>query len=240
MIPLPNDFVCKSAALAANAQQENYKLVIQSANLIIRTKKLTSTAHKALMDLFLTQNMVHHLSRGQMKHLSIPANKTSIKFDNVFTGALPDLVEFGLVSDADFAGGYQTNPFNFRNFGVNLIELKRNGTSRPSEGYTFNFTTGQYIKTYSTFLQELECDTGDKSVSLTPSEWANGYTLYAFKITDNPIGPVTYGPRSKSATRSLRLEVSFAAAVNENITVILLNHMFGRIEFDRFNAVFVL
>ena len=63
LIPSPNDFVCKSAALVGNAQQENYKLVIQSANLIIRTKKLTSKAQKALMDLFLTQNMVHHLSR---------------------------------------------------------------------------------------------------------------------------------------------------------------------------------
>ena len=116
LIMSPNDFVFESAALAANAQQENYKLVIQRANLIIRTKKLTSTAHKALMDLFLTQNMVHHLSRLQMKHLSILANQTSINFGNDFTGALPNLVVVCLVSDADLAGGYQRNPFNFRNF----------------------------------------------------------------------------------------------------------------------------
>ena len=96
-----------------------------------------------------------------MKHLSILANKKSIKFDNNFTGALPDLVIVGLVRDADLAGGYQRIPFNFRNFGVNRIELKRNGTSRPSEGYTPNFATGQYIMAYSTFLQKLECDTGD-------------------------------------------------------------------------------
>ena len=74
LIPSPNDFVCKSAATAANAQQDNYKLVIQSANLIIRTKTLTRTAYKAIMDLLLTQNMVHHLSRVQMKHLLIPTN----------------------------------------------------------------------------------------------------------------------------------------------------------------------
>ena len=240
LIPSTNNIVCKSAALAANAQQKNYKLVIQSANLIICTKKLISTAHKALMDLFLTQNMVHHLSRVQIKYMSIPANQTSINFNNVFTGALPDLVVVNLVSDADYAGGYQRNPFNLQNFGVNSIELKRNGTSRSSDGYTSNFATGQYIKAYSTFLQELECDTGDKSVSLTPSERANGYTLYAFKITEGPIKPVTYGPRSKSAIGSARLEVSFAAAVNENIKVVLLYQLLGRIEFDRFNVVLVL
>ena len=87
VISSPNDIVCKSAAPVENAQQENYKLVIKSANLIIRTKTLTSTDHKALMDLLLTQNMVHHLTCVQMKHLSIPANQTSINFENGFTGA---------------------------------------------------------------------------------------------------------------------------------------------------------
>ena len=48
-----------------------------------------------------------------MKHLSIPANQTSINFDNIFTGFLPDLVIVGLMSDADLAGGYQRNSFNY-------------------------------------------------------------------------------------------------------------------------------
>ena len=118
--------------------------------------------------------------------------------------------------------------------------MKRNGTSVPRGGYTPNFANGQYITAYSTFLQKLECDTGDESISLTSSEWANGYTLYAFKITDGPIGSGTYGPRSKSTTESARLEVSFAAPVNENIKLIVYYQSFGRIEFDQFKAVFVL
>ena len=155
LIPSPNDFVCKSAVPGQARHQENYKLVIQSANLVIRTKTLTSTAQKAFMDLLVSKNIVHHLSRVQMKHLLIPATQTSINFDNVFTGALPNFVVVVLLSDSDLAGGYQRNPFNFRNFGVNRIELKRNCTSRPSEGYSTNFAFGQYKTAYSTFLQEL-------------------------------------------------------------------------------------
>ena len=49
-----NDFVCKSAAPTQRGQQANYKFVIQSANLIVRTKKLTSTAHKALINRLLS------------------------------------------------------------------------------------------------------------------------------------------------------------------------------------------
>ena len=238
--PSPNNFVCKSAAPVGNAAQENFKLVIMSANVIIHTKQLTSTALKAHMELFQLQKMRHHLSRVQMKHLTIPANQTSINFDNVFTGALQDLVIVGLLSDAGLAGGYQRNSFNFQNFGVNRIEIKRNGMSVPRGGYTRNFANGQYLKAYSTPIQELECDTGDKSISLPPSEWANGYTLYFFKITDGPIGSGTYGPRSKSTTRSARLEVSFAAPVNENIKVIVYYQSPGRIEFYQSNAGIVL
>ena len=155
-MPSPNNFVCKSAAPAQAAQQENYKLVIHSFNLIIRTNKLTSMDHSALMDFLESQNIVHRYSSVKIKHLSIPANQTSIDFKNVFTGALQDLIIVGLVSDADFANGYQRNPFNFQNFGVSGIELKRNGTSKPSEGYTPNFAKGQYEKAYMTFVSRAQ------------------------------------------------------------------------------------
>ena len=96
--------------------------------------------------------MVHHLSFVQIKHLSIFANQTFIIFDNVLTGSLPDLVVVGLVSDAHLACCQQINTLNFRNFGVNCIELKRNSTPRQTESSTFNFENGQYRKAYSTFL----------------------------------------------------------------------------------------
>ena len=160
-----------------------------------------------------------------------PKNQSA---STTFLLAQPDLVIVGLVSEADHAGGYQRNPFNFQNFGVNRIDLKRNGMPVPRNGYTPNFANGQYKKNYITFLEQLDCDSGDKCISLTSLEWATGYTLYASKITDGPIGPGTYGPRSKSATGSVRLEVSFAASQNENSKVILLYQMLGRLEFDHF------
>ena len=41
----------------------------------------------------------------------------------------------------------------YKNFGVNRIELKHNGTSKPCERDTPNFATRQYIKAYSTFFR---------------------------------------------------------------------------------------
>ena len=81
------NYLCKSAARNQNALQQKSNLVIQSVNLIIRTKKLTSTNHNALINIVVSQNIVHYKSRVEMKHLAIPANQTYINFDNFFLQA---------------------------------------------------------------------------------------------------------------------------------------------------------
>ena len=80
---------------------------------------------------------------------------------------------------------------------------------------------------------------GDKCVNLTPTEWAKGYTFYAFKVTDGPIGSGTEGPRSRSTTGPLRLEVGFSAPQNTNIKVIILFQNLGVLEFDAIKNVVV-
>ena len=133
LMTFPNIFVCKLAA------QEKFKLVMSSANIIIYIKQFTRTGLKAIMERLKLQNMRHQFSRIQMKHLTILSNQTSINFDNVVTRALSDLVIVSLVSDADLAGGYHRKLFNLKFFGVNRIEIKRNGTSVPRKGYIPKF-----------------------------------------------------------------------------------------------------
>ena len=240
LIPAANNFVIKSVApQQGGAAQQNYKAVIQFASFIVYTKQLTNEAEYAHSELLKQKVMRLPYTRVQVKHLSIPQNQTSYNFDNVFTGSLPDLIVVGLLDDADFAGGNQRNPFNFQNFGVNRLELHRNGTPVPRSSYTPIFANGQYIKDYETMQRQLGFGKGDKCVNLTPTEWANGYTIYAFKVTDGPIGSGTEGPRSRSTTGSIRLEVGFSAPQNTNIKVIILSQNLGVLEFDAFKNVVV-
>ena len=172
-----------------------------------------------------------------MKTLAISANLTSFSLDNLFTGALPDRVIIGLVDDRDIGGSYGRNPFNFQRFNVTNMQLKRNGTLVPREGYKQTFGDSKYIRSYMTFQSQLGGLNGDTCVALTPNEWANGYTVYAFKVTDGPIGSGTGSPRSRANQGSCRLEITFSQGNAENIKVVVLSESFGQLEFDQYKQV---
>lgn len=55
------------------------------------------------------------------------------------------------------------------------------------EGSTSNFINNQYKNDYITFINELECETSNISISLTLAELATGFKLFEFKIIDYSI-----------------------------------------------------
>ena len=234
---LPNDD--KFIFMTSEGNAFGPKVVIKDMNLIIHTKQLsdaTELAHRAIMK---ENNIQLPYCRVQTKHVSIPANSSTICLDNLFTGTLPDLVVMGFVADGAFAGNYTENPFNFKNFKIKRMDLYRNGRRVPSLGYKPEFTKKIYNEAYDTFQNQLGFGEGERCVAITPEEWAEGFNLYSFKITDGPIGSGTDGPRSHSETGSVRLEFDFEAAPNGNLKLIIMYQMLGCIEVDEFNNIVI-
>lgn len=81
------------------------------------------------------------------------------------------------------------------------------------------------MKTYITFQRQLGYDANDICVYITQYEWANEYTLYAFKLTDGLIGSWTVGPRSHSESGSVRVKYDFKTAPTANLKVIIMYQM---------------
>ena len=113
-----------------------------------------------------------------------------------------------MVSDTDMSGGYQANPLHFQNFGANYLCIQANGEQIPRLAYQPNFANQDYIS-YFGVLEALGFDIVPNCRVLTPEEWANGYNIYAFKITPGPIGTV----RSPGRLGSARLEIRFSAQI---------------------------
>ena len=104
-----------------------------------------------------------------------------------------------------------------------------NGNKVSQMGYRPDFAKKLYNDSYLTFQEQLGFDQGDRCVNITPEEWANGYNLYSFKITDGAIGSGTVAPRSHSeiSSGSARLEVDFETAPANNLKLIIFYQMLG-------------
>ena len=84
-------------------------------------------------------------------------------------------------------------------------------------------------------LEALNMDIGPCCWDLTPEEWANGYTIWAFKITPGPIGSVRSLPR----TGTIRLEAKFGTATDAILNLVLLSQKPAEIQFDQFKNVMI-
>jgi hypothetical protein len=234
---LPNDD--KFILMTTEGANFGPKVVIKEMSLIIHTKQLSNSAEIAHRALVHEKNMRLPYTRVLMKHIAIPSGSSTICLDNIFTGPLPDLVLMGFVSDAAFAGSYTDNPFNFQNFKVKRLDMFANGNRVSQMGYRPDFNKKLYEDAYFTFQEQLGFDQGDRCVNITPDEWANGFNLYSFKITDGPIGSGTAGPRSHSETGSARLEIDFETPPTANLKLIIMHQYLGIIEVDEYNNIIV-
>ena len=75
------------------------------------------------------------------------------------------------------------------------------------------------------------------SLQLTPHQWANGYTLFAFKLTEGLIGSCVAGPRSHSNDKNFRLKLIFLKAMTANLKLNLIYQTHALLEIDMFNNV---
>ena len=136
LMPAADGFVIKSP----DNDNTQYLLQIETVELIMQTKQLTEATEVAHRSIVQKQNMRLPFTKVQLKHLSVAAGHGSIAFDNVFTGGqLPYLVIMGMITDDEFASGYQAaSPFNIQHFNVSRVEMKKNGTTYPRGGYSPN------------------------------------------------------------------------------------------------------
>ena len=233
LIPNNNGFLLKTPAPTDDHPQLNFKVQIMSARLFVRTKEISASLILAQEKVLQNTNYSIPFNKIVTKTITVPNGTSQIEFDNIYQGKLPDLIILGMVSDADMSGGYQRNPFNFQHFGANYLCMQANGEQIPRLAYQPDFANRDYIRSYFGVLEALGFDIGPNCWDLTPEEWANGYSLFSFKITHGPIGTVCTPPR----VGSIRLEIKFGRATQGNITIVLLSQNSAEIQIDKYKNI---
>jgi hypothetical protein len=76
----------------------------------------------------------YQLSSIEVKTFTFAAGSQSLSVDNAVLGTLPKRMLFTLVKNSDFRSSLDSNPYNFRHYGIRDFALYVNGTQIPREG----------------------------------------------------------------------------------------------------------
>jgi len=117
---------------------------------------------------------------------------------------------------------------------VNYLALYVNGEMVPSRPYTPNFTSGHYIRDYTSLFRGTGVLYSDKTIDISRSEYANGYTLWVFDLTPDQANSRCISPQR---TGTVRLELKFAAALASTINVVCYAEFESLIEIVKYRNV---
>ncbi len=205
------------------ADTATFKVVLLSARLLVRSKRLSTDlvlAHKQLLD---SKNFRMPFTRVVVKNDTVGTGTREVSRSSFHQGAMPSRVTVFLTRSLNSNGAYSKNPFAFENFGLTSIWLKIGKDKYPHEDLTVDYGNGLYHNAYINTLASLGLDQGERAIAITPEDWASSFNVYSFKLTPGSVNPnVLHTLHSQQVV--VELHAKFSAALTEPVTI------FGYIE----------
>ena len=195
-------------------------------------RKLTCSDTHVLSDI-VTLNREpakYKIRRTVIRNIAIPAGTQDMQRDNVFLGELPKRLVLCLVNTASFNGSYVKNPFRFQPFGVNYVALHVDEKQYPATPLTPNFTTQTALRSYLQLFSATGRLYGDGGMDITPSDFLDGYTLFAFDLTPDGSHGQHYTVNKRG---NLRIDLKFDTPLASTTNLLIYAEFDNIIEIDK-------
>ena len=115
---------------------------ISVAEAIVANHRRLAATQPVLMPIKKTEVLIQH----------IPAGGRNVLLANLFQNRLPKTLLIGMLGTANYNGDSGLNPYNFQHFGVNHIQITKNGVAIPPQPYIPNWAEGQFVREYRSFF----------------------------------------------------------------------------------------
>jgi hypothetical protein len=217
--------------LMSDQAAPNCTFEIILAELFVRKVKINPTIMLGHAEGLLINSAKYPINRVDIKTFTLPAPIMSKSLDNVYIGTLPKRCIIGLTRNSGFNGSFASNPYEFQNFNLNFLSLYVDSVQIPSKPFTPNYNNGIYMREYCSLYSGTGIHYSDHGLDISHAEFPSGYTLYSFDLT--PDLSCNDSSWNLQKNGSLRIELRFAAALEESITVIVFSEFDSLIEIDK-------
>jgi hypothetical protein len=216
--------------LMSNVENPICGIEIQEAELFVRKVKISASVligHAKALSLGTAK---YPITRVDVKTVTIPSGVQNKTIDGIYTGQLPKRCILGFVSNKAFNGTYNLNPYNFQHFNLSFLSLYVDSVQIPSKPFTPNFGQSQFIREYNSLYHGSGIFYKDIGNDITREEYPRGYFLTCFDLTPDLSCHESHWTLQKNG--SLRIELRFAQALTETVTVIVFSEFDNLIEID--------
>ena len=162
-------------------EKGNYQIIILNPKLKVRYALISPHVRLAHEAALAKSNAKYPIDRVVMKNLTIAKLTQSLDLE-VSSGYLPYQVIIGLVDHDAFNGSFDKNPFNFKNFGLESLQLTSGCKNLPyDKDLICDYLNGSnnFLETYNTLFQGLDNLEG-KDIDL--DDFKGGNALYVFNL----------------------------------------------------------
>lgn len=149
-----------------------------------------------LLPLKKTEISVHHFGAGA----------SNVYLSNLFQNRLPKTLIMGMLPTENYNGTPSTNPYHFKHFSVNHVQVIRNGVAIPNEPYTPDWSGKLYNRELRSFFDNIGIQTDNLSCGMTSQLYSQGATLFAWDFTPDKCNGYHWHRREAGGTMDLSLK----------------------------------
>ena len=217
-------------ALMAGGGNLDYKVHIVNATMFARKATLKPTVQMAHIKALDKGTAKYPLRSVDCKVYSIPTGAMSHTHENLFLGTLPKRLVLCCIDNDAYNGSYAKNPFHAKHNNVNFLAVYVDGRQVPSKPLQPNFDENRFIRSYLNLFTSTGKVSQDEGNGLTRDDFRDGYTFFGFDLTPDACDGSCFHLVQKG---NLRIEMHFAAALQQTINVVVYAEFESVLEIDK-------
>jgi hypothetical protein len=137
-----------------------------------------------------------------------------------FTGKLPQRIYFWQISQKAYNGELNKNQYHFEPFGINKIQIFKNGRSVPSGSGLVNMIATNYLNAYFTTIDAIN---SPETFKIPFDTYKNGYFIIAVDISADFSATCDYDNVEENG--SLRIVIDYKDPLSEDVTIFCLGEL---------------
>ena len=142
--------------------QKKIKLQLLEAKLLYERHYLQPSINLSHLKVWQTHPVALSIPNTVLKSYSIPSGSLSNANETVITGAIPNYLIIGLVTQKSYVGSYADNPFVFKHHSLLSCGLTINSDQVTTETVELDVDSGKVSQAYVSLMRNLLADAGVK------------------------------------------------------------------------------